>query len=296
MLEEKEMSQFKPMLAGKVDLEKLRYPVYVSPKYDGIRAIVINGVVYSRNLKQIPNKHVQKLFGKKLYSGFDGELIVGHPTDKDCFNKTSSGVMSVEGEPDVKFYVFDKVGSDQWVKRFWTHCQVVEKYGVYVVLHELVRSEKELLEFEKVVISLGYEGVMIRSPGGLYKYGRSTTKEGYLLKLKQFEDSEAEIIDFKELEINLNEATVNELGNKTRSTKKAGMSLAGMLGSFVVRDIKTKVEFDIGTGFTDMQRTEFWTMKKHYLGKVAKYKFQPAGTMEKPRFPVFLGFRSEIDM
>lgn len=290
------MSQFKPMLAGKADLKSLRYPVYVSPKYDGIRAIVINGVVYSRNLKLIPNKHVQKLFGKKLYSGFDGELVVGHPTDKDCFNKTSSGVMSIEGEPDVTFYVFDKVGSDQWVKRFWTSGQVVEKYGVYVVPHELVRSEKELLEFEKVVISLGYEGVMIRSPGGLYKYGRSTTKEGYLLKLKQFEDSEAEIIGFKELEINLNETTVNELGNKTRSTKKAGMSLAGMLGSFVVRDIKTKVEFDIGTGFTDMQRIEFWTMKKHFLGNIVKYKFQPAGTMEKPRFPVFLGFRPEIDL
>jgi DNA ligase-1 len=287
------MSQFRPMLASKADLTKIHYPVYVSPKYDGIRAVVINGVVYSRSLKLIPNKHVQKLFGKKIYNGYDGELIVGDPADPRCFIKTTSAVSSIEGEPDVKFYVFDKIGAEQWYRRIR---YLSSSKSVCIVKHEVMRKEDELLDYEETILKLGYEGVMIRSPSGLYKYGRSTVKEGYLLKLKRFEDSEAKVIGFRELMINNNESTINELGQKTRSSKKEGLRESGMLGSFIVQDIRTGVEFDIGTGFTDIERTRFWLTRARYLNQLIKYKFQPAGVKDKPRFPVFLGFRDASDM
>ena len=40
------MSQFKPMLAGKApeDLSTLKFPLALSPKLDGIRAIVKDGI------------------------------------------------------------------------------------------------------------------------------------------------------------------------------------------------------------------------------------------------------------
>ena len=95
----------KPMLATEADFNKLRYPVYTQPKLDGIRVIIKNGVVYSRSLKPIPNKHIQALFGHM--DGVDGELIVGNPTAHDVFQKTTSGVMSKYGEPDVTLYAFD---------------------------------------------------------------------------------------------------------------------------------------------------------------------------------------------
>ena len=63
---------FKPMLASKLEGTP-RFPVYASPKYDGIRALVINGVVVSRNMKPIPSKFVQENFSK--FEGFDGELM-----------------------------------------------------------------------------------------------------------------------------------------------------------------------------------------------------------------------------
>ena len=75
----------KPMLAVEVDFNKLRYPVYAQPKLDGIRVIIKDGVVYSRSLKPIPNKHVQSLFGH--LHGADGELIVGDVTAQDVFQK-----------------------------------------------------------------------------------------------------------------------------------------------------------------------------------------------------------------
>ena len=52
----------KPMLATEANFNKLRYPVCTQPKLDGIRVVIKDGVVYSRSLKAIPNKHVQTLF------------------------------------------------------------------------------------------------------------------------------------------------------------------------------------------------------------------------------------------
>ena len=85
----------KHMLAGKCsDLSKVKLPVYCSPKLDGIRATVIDGVVMSRTMKPIPNPTVQELFGKKKYNGLDGELIIGNPCDEQAFRNTTSAVMS----------------------------------------------------------------------------------------------------------------------------------------------------------------------------------------------------------
>lgn len=138
--------------------------------------------------------------------------------------------------------------------------------------------------------------VMLRHPDGPYKHGRSTAKEGWLLKVKRFEDSEARIIGFSELMHNANEAKRNELGHLERSSKKAGKQGAQVLGSFIVKDLKTGVEFDIGTGFTASQRQELWNVGDNLLGRIIKYKSQPTGVKDKPRFPVFLGFRDNRDL
>ena len=68
---------FKPMLAATVSDEPLSYPLLASVKLDGVRALVVDGVVMGRSLKPIPNKHVQRLFGHTQLNGLDGELIVG---------------------------------------------------------------------------------------------------------------------------------------------------------------------------------------------------------------------------
>lgn len=290
--------KFKPMSASKAELDQVLLPAYVSPKYDGIRAVVINGQVLSRNLKLIPNKHIQRLFGKPEYNGLDGELIVGSPTASDVFNKTSSGVMSAEGEPDVKFYAFDEFLEDggfenrqRTLKRIAKKLKKVELTPQYLVL-----DVNELAGYERELTAMGYEGIMIRHPHGPYKHGRSTLREGYLLKCKRFEDSEAVIIGYSQQMHNANEAEVGELGQTKRSSKKAGMVATNMLGTFAVRDLTTDVEFEIGTGFTQADRELYWSKVDDFFGKIVKYRFQPAGVKEKPRFPVFIGFRDEIDL
>lgn len=65
--------KFRPMLSATVtEVAALRFPLLASHKLDGIRALVLGGVVVSRNLKPIPNRHVQALFGRREYEGLDG--------------------------------------------------------------------------------------------------------------------------------------------------------------------------------------------------------------------------------
>lgn len=287
----------KPMLATNVDLTKLEYPVYASRKLDGVRAIIYNDTVYSRNGKPIPNKHVQALFGR--LNGSDGELIVGDPTAKDVFQKTTSGVMSVEGEPDVFLYEFDIYNYNSDYETRWDselcYIYMVEPKNVIAVEQELINNEQELLAFEQKVLAEGYEGVILRKPDAKYKHGRSTVKEGALLKLKRFSDAEAEIIGAECLYTNTNEAVTNALGYTERSTKKEGKVALDTLGAFIVKN-KEGVEFSIGSGFNDEQRKEYWKDRYKLIGKTVKYKYFEVGIKDKPRFPIFLGFRAEGDM
>jgi DNA ligase-1 len=293
------------MLSGKVkDLESLQYPVIHSRKLDGVRCINIDGVATSRSLKPIPNKYVQhifKQFGEEM-NYLDGELIVGEMWDENCYRNTVSGVMSAEGEPDFVFAVFDIADpelSQVGFKQRYSHLLnllTFEQRPMFLLPHELAFSSEELSEACLTYENEGYEGTMVRSPLGPYKMGRSTLKEGYLLKVKKFTDLEATIVDMEELMHNDNEAKTNELGLTERSTKKENKRPSGKMGKLVVSCPEFESQFKIGTGFTDDERHYLWEKKEEFIGKTLKFKYQECGTYKKPRSPVFLGFRDIIDL
>lgn len=281
----------KPMLACEANLKALKFPVLASPKLDGVRALVRDGVVLSRSLKPIPNRHVQMMFGRPELEGLDGELILGDPTHPEAYRRTVSAIMSIEGDPDVDFHVFDRWDRD------YPYNEVALSYGLTIpVCSTPIHNMEELEEYEVALLDKGYEGVMLRDPQSPYKFGRSTAKEGYLLKLKRFADSEAEVIGFEELMHNHNEATLNETGHHERSTKQDGLLPADTLGALIVRDIHSGVEFKIGTGFTAAERQKFWNLMAPIRGALVKYRYFPTGSKEKPRFPSFQGFRHHIDL
>ena len=150
--------------------------------------------------------------------------------------------------------------------------------------------------FEKKCLEAGFEGVMVRKGDGPYKFGRSTSKEGYLLKWKRFTDSEAEVQGFVEQTHNANEKEKDALGNSKRSQHKENLIPVGTLGALLVCDVKTKIEFSIGTGFNGADRAYIWSLREKFIGHIVKYKYQEIGVKGKPRFPVFLGFRDKDDM
>lgn len=288
---------FKPMLAGKFDASKIQFPVLASAKLDGVRCIIINGVAMSRSLKPIPNAYVQKQIGKMKYNGLDGELMVGFVGGKDVYRNTVSAVMSEDGTPNFTFWVFDNYQkSGGYADRLETCKKFDGECNINVLPHTMIKDMDALDKFEAKQLDRGLEGVIIRKVDGPYKFGRSSTNEGILLKLKRFEDSEATILDVEELLSNQNVAKTNALGHTERSSHKDNMVPMGTMGALNVRDLKSKVEFSIGTGFDAATRDAFWKDRKSVIGKIVKYKFFPGGSKDKPRFPVFLGFRDKRDM
>lgn len=296
---------FKPMLSGKANLAKQKLPVYTSPKLDGIRVVIVDNIPMSRKLKPIPNKHIREVLNDPIFNNMDGEIIVGDPGDPDCFRNTTSMVMSHDKVFDFTLHVFDMVchiPEVPWEIRFRGLESMVnglpDNAPIQLVEHTLCRSIEDITANEEEYLSLGYEGAMLRAPDGPYKMGRSSTLEGYLTKLKRFEDSEAEIIGFEELMHNGNEAKRNALGRTERSTHKAGKIGLGTLGALIVRDLYSDVEFSIGTGIglNDELRKKIWNNQSGFLGDIINYRFFPSGSKDKPRFPTFHGFRSMDDL
>jgi DNA ligase-1 len=253
----------------------------------------------SRTLKPIPNKYTQERYARFEFVGLDGELVVGNPTDKNLMQQCTSGLMSEDGEPDVMWHIFDKWDVDEAyahrAQRAKSICFVYDEVLSWVP-HKLIRSLEEMDAQEEAWVNEGYEGMMLRSPTGPYKQGRSTLREGHLLKIKRFQDDEAVIIGYVEQNRNDNEATLDERGYTKRSTHIAGKQAAGILGALQVRDCKTGVDFDVGTGFTAEQRKNLWDGRNYLIGQVITYKHFAVGVVDKPRFPVFKAFRDRRDM
>lgn len=290
----------KPMLACAVNMEKLRFPCYASPKLDGIRCLVLNGKAVTRALKPIPNNHIRTTMERyaHLIEGFDGELVIGDPTAPDCFNVTSSAVMRFDGEPEFKFMVFDKVTQGSWEQR-WLNgamCNLnADAPFVEYVRQTIVVNTEDLDYVEQLFVGQGYEGVMLRDPSGNYKYGRSSMNEQFLMKLKRFEDFEATVVGFEEKMHNANELEKDNLGHAKRSSKASGLVPTGVLGSLVCSHPDYSDTFNVGSGFDDNTKKLVWDNKEKFLGKLAKIKHQPSGAKDKPRFPVFIGWRSDSD-
>jgi len=290
------MSNFKPLLAATADLDKVQFPCLISRKLDGIRVVGMNGKAMTRTMKELPNRFVQWVFATGAFDGLDGEIIVGPANAPDVYRVTNSAVMSRDGEPDFRFHVFDS-----WPQPFLgfearletlvesTHPRIVPVKQIKV--HDMAG----LLDMEEQWLSEGYEGVMGRSLDGIYKHGRSTMKEGILWKLKRFADHEYEVVGFEELLHNNNEATINELGRTERSSHMENKFGGGVLGALVVLHPEAG-EFRCGTGFSALDRAEIWANRDSYLGRMAKIKHFEIGVKDKPRFPVWLGFRALEDM
>jgi DNA ligase-1 len=295
--------EFKPMGAATLDdVADIQFPVYVSPKLDGIRCSVRNGVAYSKKMKPLPNEWLQQMVSDRTYDGLDFEVVVGSPTAPDVWNRSQSFTMSrrPEGvlERHVKFYVFDD-HSDPTLPRKVRLARVAERCKMLdftiAIKHHVCKDTLQVLQLEEKYVDEGFEGIMGSSPTMPYKHGRSTLREGGLWKFKRFFDSEAVVEDFAEELHNGNEQQVSELGTKKRSSHKANKHGKGTLGAFIGRDIETGVPVRVGGGISAKDRERFWRIREELRGKVFTYKSQKTQVAGgSARFMSFKGFREDV--
>lgn len=295
---------FKPLLASKIDadrLEELTYPLIASPKVDGIRCLLYGGQAVSRKLKPIQNNYIRQNLAQ-YPDGWDGELVTFTDGKLDDFNTVQSKVMSIDGEPEFEFWVFDNFTIDAPYRvrynSLWT--DVVGNF-VEPLKSQYVDDVSELIRLENKWVGMqGWEGVMLRHLQGPYKHGRSNppgktinAAQQTLLKLKKFLDDEGRITKVVELMRNQNEAKKDALGHTERSSSKEGKVPAGTMGCIEVQWRDTT--FEIGTGFTAEMRQEIWDQREELIGSLITFKYQEIGSQGRPRFPVFLGFRPELE-
>lgn len=285
----------KPLLSATFDASKARFPYIATPKIDGIRFLMIDGVAVSRTFKPIRNRHIQALLGAHLPDGIDGELTAGS-TFQDC----SSGIMSIDGEPEFKVWIFDYVRPERaeilpYQQRLVELPAIKATFDFEVLTGQFIKDAAALDAYEERCLQQGFEGVMVRDPNGTYKFGRATVKESIIAKVKRFEDSEAVLVAIEEKLSNQNAAEQDAFGHTKRSTCAAGMVPTGVAGTLVVRDTEGR-EFGVGSGLNDKLRQEIWANQEQYIGKLVKYKYFPQGVKELPRHPVFLGFRDPDDL
>lgn len=309
--------KFKPMLACDADLDNLDslpYPMGAFIKYDGVRLLHLNACM-GRSLKLHANPHLQTVFDKPEYFGFDSEGIVGDPEDPMCISRTSGAFARKKDKPkegkfvkvDAVAYVFDDFSEPQWPFRTrYLHAEMrVKAILAQNPAAPLRMAEMFIVNCAADVLALeerfaDHEGLILRALDAPYKYGRATAKEGYYLRIKRFEEREFIITGFEEGSENTNEAKKNELGQTERSTAAAGMVPNGQIGAFLGTDVETGKPVKVAAGkLTIAEAIEgFKNFDELYLNQTGKYKVFNKGTgnFTKPRFPTFQCLRSKEDM
>lgn len=270
----------------------VRLPTIASPKVDGWRALWQGLEFFTRTGKTIPNRSLPLLAHQAgIPPGYDGEIIVGEPTARDCFSKTDSFCKRQAGRTTlpVRFFVFDNCAA---IGGFHERLQTLIDIPPFVVRLEqkVICTYEELVEYEAYCVGLGYEGIVCRSPTGRYKQGRSTLREQYLVKVKRYIDEEVKIIGFKERMHNANTAEVNEIGYTHRSSHKENKVPLGTLGAIIV-DWRGKV-LHVGTGWDAATGRSIWQNRDSLLGATGTIKYSPE-IKDLPRQPVWKGIRND---
>jgi DNA ligase-1 len=310
----------KPMLASDYVEDKLVFPLVAQPKIDGVRCLNIDGQFTGRSLKGHKNRFVTARFSHPLLAGLDGEAAAEDERYPDLCRLTSSALSTIEGEPFILWHLFDDFSPHLADKPYLHRLdQLAQRVGrlagelptlhphLRVVPHIVVGCLDHLLEVDSHFLAQGYEGTIVRSPKGKHKQGRSTVREGGLLRIKRFVDFEFQVHTILEGEKNQNEATINPLGQTERSTHQENMVANGMIGAMigttldVVREgeavlFEKGAEVRVSAGcLTHDQRCYFFQNQSEFKSQVHKAKFFPKGIKDKPRFPTWQAFRDSAD-
>lgn len=297
--------------------EDIKWPMFASTKMDGIRCLVVDGELYTRQGKVVPNRRLHDLFEPlKRFSSekqkvFDGEIWTPEVTFQAIMSLVTSQDKAI---PDInlKYHCFDCISNDVWVNELepvfrLRHSSLImsgptsERELIPIVS---VVAQRELTSWEESealldsVLTNGGEGLMIRSAEGSYKHGRCTFREQNIFKLKQFEHIDAKVLEVLPLtRISVDAIReYDEFGHPKAVHKKGDRTTVEALGKLIVQ-LEDGTTMSVGSGFDfrggEKDRSLLWLSRDQLIGKWIEFKYTSVGVKDKPRFPVFLRFRDD---
>lgn len=312
--------KIKPSLAEDAILDKVKLPADVQPKYDGVRAMNLDGTLTGRSLDPFEGFGITEFFSQPEFVGLDGEMTLGKTPCAERLCSLTTGAMGrfkgVIEMADLHWWVFDLVTPDTvglpYRERYALLSQRVYELNhprIHLMPNCYVGTRALLDELIAKDAAAGCEGTIIRNPDAVYKEGRATKKGQELWRVKPWGDFEILVTGVTEGQKNENEAKTNTLGRTERSSAKGGMVPNGQVGSIqgtLVKDlvvnggaktIPAGTPVTAGSGkMTEVEATHFWTHQDEIVGHFAKVKTMLYGVHELPRFPTFESLRLKQDM
>jgi ATP-dependent DNA ligase len=182
-----------PMLAQDYMKHQAKLPeqVIVEPKLDGTRCLTDGVKFWTRKGKPyIPEIAAKFSFEPRDGLILDGELILPAPY---TFQSTVSAVKKYSELTDkLEYWVYDVVDLSGKLTTLERKALLVfDTPNMFVLPFKLVNKAK-VFDAHKRYVELGYEGTMIRNTQSIYEINHRSYG---LLKLKDFETDEFEIID-----------------------------------------------------------------------------------------------------
>lgn len=266
---------FKPMLARELSEVEVEFPIASQPKYDGVRNIIQEYGMTTRNGKKtVSAPHIfeslKPLFEKDPDLILDGELFA-EKSDEVDFNMIISCVRKTKPEPEdlieskknIKFYVYDCPSAPGGFMERYDYLKSLELPDTIVLVPTVILNSMDAVKIKfGEYIAAGYEGEMLRVLDGEYENKRSKN----LIKYKEFKTEEYIIKDVIE-------------GNG---------KLKGKVGKLVFETNNS--EFSSAVNGDHKYLEKLWKSKE-LIGKPATVRFQELTPDLIPRFPKVIAIR-----
>jgi DNA ligase-1 len=183
---------------------KVKYPVLVQPKLNGVRCIALykdgKVLLLSRGGGYYIMPHIQSALLPFFISNpniqLDGELYNhGMPLQKIV------GICTLEDEAQfsrklpIQYWIYDlaieKVKQEERFKILSNFTNLCNINPIKVLVTIPTLSEKDVESLHNTCVEQGYEGAIVRDPNAYYQFG---FRDSCLLKVKEFQDEEFEIV------------------------------------------------------------------------------------------------------
>lgn len=262
---------------------------WLTQKLNGNRATYVNGKLLSRQGKEFTGlEHIiseLKELDPSMSMVFDGEIIrknTDNLSDNENF-RIGTGVLNSDSTDKscLEFVIFDCVTLNAFLTHeitptFDFRRQVMQSYTpnkkfssvrILGVIYEGTDQNK-IDEYLEYADKQNWEGLMLNK-NAPYDFKRTTN----LIKIKTFHFSDLKIINCLEGE----------------------GKYKGMLGALVV-DYKGN-PVNVGSGFSDTQRIEYWKNKNSLIGKIVEVKYKEESSdkngVKSLQFPIFSRLRED---